>query len=294
MVLGAGAQAHDGPLLHLLPPPTGGRGGRRALRGSRSSSTLSPVRKAGPLPSYAAFPKVLCFCRGTFRRRMSASQGRGRRRISMPFRTCGVVGFRVALAAVWADNLDAVLEAEPEIVIIGGAIGEPAIREGSRHGSRPIAQSGAWLAVGREIEKALARVGARGFQRFVDCSETKAAAGSSDGQGRSGLVAEMAAMRSMHIGRVAIRLARRPPLPFGAAMAFEVSGSGKTRSASTFAELAKEEGAERSKSLSTREPDNRLAKLAHRAGSTRRSKRRSSPQQPVEQQRASSSSTPSS
>lgn len=66
----------------------------------------------------------------------------------------------------------------------------------------PIAQSGAWLAVGREIAETLERVEARAFRRFVEAFRDEQRRWFFSGQGRSGLVAEMAAMRFMHVGRL--------------------------------------------------------------------------------------------
>ena len=66
-----------------------------------------------------------------------------------------------------------------------------------------IAQSRAWLAVGREIAETLERVNAGAFERFVDVFRDESRRWFFSGQGRSGLVAEMAAMRFMHMGRPA-------------------------------------------------------------------------------------------
>ena len=74
----------------------------------------------------------------------------------------------------------------------------------------PIAQSGAWLAVGREIAETLERVDARAFERFVEVFRDEQRRWFFSGQGRSGLVAEMAAMRFMHMDRLRILSAKRP------------------------------------------------------------------------------------
>jgi 6-phospho-3-hexuloisomerase len=125
----------------------------------------------------------------------------------------------------------------------------------------PIAQSGAWLAVGREIDEALARVDVRVFQRFAYVFRRERR-WFFTGQGRSGLVAEMAAMRFMHMGRAAhfVGEATAPSIRRGDGLLM-VSGSGKTPVSLHFAELARGEGAEIA--LITREPESPLAGLAH-------------------------------
>jgi len=125
----------------------------------------------------------------------------------------------------------------------------------------PIAQSGAWLAVGREIAETLGRVDAGAFERFVDVFRDERRRWFFSGQGRSGLVAEMAAMRFMHMGRAAhfVGEATAPSIRAGDGLCL-VSGSGKTPVSVHFARIAKEEGAEIA--LITREPDSPLAELA--------------------------------
>jgi 6-phospho-3-hexuloisomerase len=125
----------------------------------------------------------------------------------------------------------------------------------------PIAQSGAWLAVGREIAETLERVDAGAFERFVGVFRDEKRRWFFSGQGRSGLVAEMAAMRLMHMGRPAhfVGEATAPSIRSGDRLCL-VSGSGSTAVSIHFARIAKEEGAEIA--LVTREPDSPLAKLA--------------------------------
>ena len=125
----------------------------------------------------------------------------------------------------------------------------------------PIAQSGAWLAVGREIAETLERVDARGFQRFVDVFRDERRRWFFSGQGRSGLVAQMAAMRFMHMGRPAhfVGEATAPSVRLGDGLCL-VSGSGKTPVTIHFARIAKEEGAQIA--LITRDPNSALAQLA--------------------------------
>ena len=124
-----------------------------------------------------------------------------------------------------------------------------------------LAQSGAWLAVGREITETLARVDAGAFGRFVDVFRDEKRRWFFSGQGRSGLVAEMAAMRFMHMGRPAhfVGEATAPSIRRGDGLLL-VSGSGNTPVTIHFARIAKEEGAEIA--LITRQPHSALAKLA--------------------------------
>jgi 6-phospho-3-hexuloisomerase len=125
----------------------------------------------------------------------------------------------------------------------------------------PIAQSGAWLAVGREIAETLERVDALAFQRFVDLFRDERPRWFFSGQGRSGLVAEMAAMRFMHMGRRAhfVSEATAPSIRAGDGLCV-ISGSGKTSVSLHFGRIAKGDGAKIA--LITREPDSELAKLA--------------------------------
>jgi 6-phospho-3-hexuloisomerase len=125
----------------------------------------------------------------------------------------------------------------------------------------PITQSGAWLAVGREIRETLARVDARAFQLFVEVFRDERRRWFFSGQGRSGLVAEMAAMRFMHMGRFAhfVGEATAPSIRAGDGLVL-VSGSGNTPVAIHFARIAKDEGAQIA--LITRERASALARLA--------------------------------
>jgi 6-phospho-3-hexuloisomerase len=125
----------------------------------------------------------------------------------------------------------------------------------------PIAQSGAWLAVGREVAETLERVDARAFQRVVDVFRDERRRWFFSGQGRSGLVAQMAAMRFMHMGRPAhfVGEPTAPSVRLGDGLCL-VSGSGKTPVTLHFARIAKEEGAQIA--LITRDPNSALAQLA--------------------------------
>jgi 6-phospho-3-hexuloisomerase len=125
----------------------------------------------------------------------------------------------------------------------------------------PIAQSGAWLAVGREIKETLERVDVHAFQRFVELFRDERRRWFFSGQGRSGLVAEMSAMRFMHMNRSAhfVGEATAPSIRAGDGLLL-VSGSGATPVTLHFARIAKDEGAEIA--LITRERDSALAKFA--------------------------------
>jgi 6-phospho-3-hexuloisomerase len=124
-----------------------------------------------------------------------------------------------------------------------------------------IAQSRPWLAVGREITETLERVDAGAFERLVDVFRDERRRWFFSGQGRSGMVAAMAAMRFMHMGHPAhfVGEATAPSIRAGDGLLL-VSGSGNTPVTIHFARIAKDEGAEIA--LITREPDSALAKLA--------------------------------
>ena len=125
----------------------------------------------------------------------------------------------------------------------------------------PIAQSGPWMAIGREIAEVLERVDAQAFQRVLDTFRDPSRRWFFSGQGRSGLVAQMAAMRFMHMGRAAhfVGEATAPAVRAGDGLAL-ISGSGETAVAVHFARIAKAEGAELV--LITREPRSVLGSLA--------------------------------
>ncbi|HEY3623431.1 MAG TPA: SIS domain-containing protein [Roseiarcus sp.] len=102
---------------------------------------------------------------------------------------------------------------------------------------------------------------ARGFERFVEVFRDERRRWFFSGQGRSGLVAEMAAMRFMHVGRPAhfVGEATAPSIRAGDGLLL-VSGSGNTPVTVHFARIAKDEGAKIA--LITREPDSALTQLA--------------------------------
>ncbi|MBV8795115.1 MAG: SIS domain-containing protein, partial [Hyphomicrobiales bacterium] len=86
---------------------------------------------------------------------------------------------------------------------------------------------------------------ARAFRLFVEVFRDERRRWFFSGQGRSGLVAEMAAMRFMHMGRFAhfVGEATAPSIRAGDGLVL-VSGSGNTPVAIHFARIAKDEGAQ--------------------------------------------------
>ena len=118
-----------------------------------------------------------------------------------------------------------------------------------------------WMAVGQEITALLERIEAKSFFRLVQAFEDDARRWFFSGQGRSGLVAEMAAMRFMHLGR-AVHVAGEataPSIRHGDGLVI-VSGSGETSTSVNFARIAKGENAD--VVLVTHKPESTLAGLA--------------------------------
>ncbi len=101
-----------------------------------------------------------------------------------------------------------------------------------------------WLAVGDEIARALAAVDPSAFEALVDAFTTPAGRWFFSGQGRSGLVARMAAMRFMHAGFTShfVGEATAPSIRAGDAL-LVISGSGETPVSLNYAEIATREGA---------------------------------------------------
>ncbi len=110
--------------------------------------------------------------------------------------------------------------------------------------SRETARSRPWLAVGQEIADLLARTDAQAFARVVDAFADTDQRWFFSGQGRSGLVARMAAMRFMHIGRSVhfVGEVSAPSIRKGDAL-LVISGSGETPVSVGFARIARTEGA---------------------------------------------------
>ena len=123
------------------------------------------------------------------------------------------------------------------------------------HKSRP------WLAVGQEIADLLDRIDAKSFFGVVHAFDDKSRRWFFSGQGRSGLAAQMAAMRLMHVGCNVhfVGEATAPSIREGDGLVI-VSGSGETPVSVNFARIAKAEGAVLI--VFTRAPKSTLAALA--------------------------------
>jgi 6-phospho-3-hexuloisomerase len=121
-----------------------------------------------------------------------------------------------------------------------------------------------WMAMGQEIAALLERIDAKSFFRLVQAFEDDGRRWFFSGQGRSGLVAEMAAMRFMHLGRAAhvAGEATAPSIRQGDGLVI-VSGSGETSTSVNFARIAKGENAE--VVLVTHNAESTLADLADAA-----------------------------
>ena len=127
--------------------------------------------------------------------------------------------------------------------------------------SRQTAQSRPWLAVGQEITELLERIDAEAFDRLTAAFGNPSQRWFFSGQGRSGLVAQMAAMRFMHLGRPVhfVGEVSAPSIRSGDAL-LVISGSGETPVSVGFARIARREGA-RVATL-THKPKGSLAQIA--------------------------------
>jgi 6-phospho-3-hexuloisomerase len=117
------------------------------------------------------------------------------------------------------------------------------------------------MAVGQEIADLLGRIDPDAFARLVVALQDPARRWFFSGQGRSGLAAQMAAMRFMHIGRTVhvVGEVSAPSIRKGDGLLI-VSGSGETPVSVGFARIAKQEGAELV--TLTHKPDGTLAAMA--------------------------------
>lgn len=99
-------------------------------------------------------------------------------------------------------------------------------------------------AVGREVAAVLDRIDGQAFDAFVDVLQPPERVWFCTGQGRSGLVARMSAMRLMHLGlRVhAVGEATAPAIRTGDGL-LVLSASGATASSIALSEIASAEGA---------------------------------------------------
>ncbi len=122
-------------------------------------------------------------------------------------------------------------------------------------------QSRPWLAVGQEITGLLERIDPEAFQRVVRAFAPRGRRWFFSGQGRSGLSAQMAAMRFMHIGHEVHFLGEvtAPSVRAGDGLVI-VSGSGQTPVSVGFTQIAKSEGAE--VIALTHKPQSKLAGIA--------------------------------
>jgi 6-phospho-3-hexuloisomerase len=117
-----------------------------------------------------------------------------------------------------------------------------------------------WLVVGGEVRDLLLQIDQREFESVVTELDRLDGRWFFSGQGRSGLVAKMIAMRFMHLGRQAHvpGEATAPSIRKGDGLVL-VSGSGETQVSVLFAGIAKNEGARTV--VVTHEPQSILARL---------------------------------
>jgi 6-phospho-3-hexuloisomerase len=122
-------------------------------------------------------------------------------------------------------------------------------------------QSQPWLTVEQEIAHLLSRIDAQSFRNIVQTFENRDRRWFFSGQGRSGLVVEMAAMRFMHLGYDVhfVGEATAPSVRKGDGFLL-VCGSGQTPISMGFAATAKAEGA--LLVVLTHKPQSELAGLA--------------------------------
>ncbi len=106
------------------------------------------------------------------------------------------------------------------------------------------ARAGAWLAVGQEIAELLERIDPAAFAAVVEAFGDTSRRWFFSGQGRSGLAAQMSAMRFMHLGRSVhfVGEVTAPSVRKGDGLLI-ISGSGETPVSLSYAKIAKAEGA---------------------------------------------------
>ena len=123
------------------------------------------------------------------------------------------------------------------------------------------AQTEPWLAVGSEIAELLTRIDSKAFATAVTATADMTKRLFFSGQGRSGLSAQMAAMRFMHIGHQT-HFCGEPTAPSvrKSDVMVIVSGSGETPVSVSFGRIAKSEGA--TLVLLTTKPASTLARMA--------------------------------
>lgn len=122
--------------------------------------------------------------------------------------------------------------------------------------SRQTEESRPWLAVGRELDELLKRVDPHQFAQLSAELADPNRRWFFSGQGRSGLAAQMAAMRFMHLGLEVhyVGEVTAPSVRSGDSL-LTISGSGETLVTVNFAKIAKAEGA-------------RVVALTHKPAST--------------------------
>jgi 6-phospho-3-hexuloisomerase len=115
--------------------------------------------------------------------------------------------------------------------------------------------------VGQEIAELLGRVDSAAFVQVAEAFADRGRRWFFSGQGRSGLAAQMAAMRFMHLGRTVhfVGEVTAPSVRSGDGLLI-VSGSGETPTSVGFARIAKAEGA--SVVVLTHSPRSTLAGIA--------------------------------
>lgn len=118
-----------------------------------------------------------------------------------------------------------------------------------------------WLAVGQEVTDLLERIDPSAFSKVVDAFRDTRRRWFFSGQGRSGLAAQMAAMRFMHLGRNVhfVGEVTAPSIRSGDGLLI-ISGSGETPVSLSYAKIAKSEGAV--VVTLTHKPNGALAKIA--------------------------------
>ena len=102
----------------------------------------------------------------------------------------------------------------------------------------------AWLTARRELEETAASIQPEAINALVARLQHRAGRVFFSGQGRSGLLAQMAAMRFMHLGvpAHAVGEATAPSIRAGDTLLI-ISGSGRTSTSVEYARIASHEGA---------------------------------------------------
>ncbi|MBP2266380.1 6-phospho-3-hexuloisomerase [Pseudarthrobacter sp. PvP004] len=125
----------------------------------------------------------------------------------------------------------------------------------------PHVRSPAWQTIGSEVSQVLNHIDPGAFDNFFRLFQDRTRRWFFTGQGRSGLVAEMAAMRIMHFGFETHVLgeATAPSVRHGDGL-FIISNSGRTPVSAAYAEIGRAEGA--TVALLTSAPNSPLIDLA--------------------------------